>query len=123
MNRQSTGLVRGSGGWTVHTDHGEPMTADHVVVALGIGAVSLAIVVTWPKSYAMPAGPLTLLQKLKRAVAHLPPPVRRRKVVALLLGLSLLLSALCVLYVARRLRRSAPASPATAGPRPAAVPR
>jgi D-amino-acid dehydrogenase len=35
MNRQSTGLVRGNGGWTVHTDHGEPMTAEHVVVALG----------------------------------------------------------------------------------------
>ncbi len=40
--------------------------------ALAVGAVSLVIVVTWPKSYAMPAGTLSLAQKLRRAVAHLP---------------------------------------------------
>ena len=42
------------------------------LAALAIGAVSLVIVVTWPKSYAMPAGRLSPVQKLRRAVAHLP---------------------------------------------------
>ena len=35
VTRQAAGLERGDAGWTVHTDHGEPMTADHVVVATG----------------------------------------------------------------------------------------
>ncbi|MBL8308602.1 MAG: STAS domain-containing protein, partial [Rubrivivax sp.] len=42
------------------------------LAALAVGAVSLVIVVTWPKSYTMPAGTLSLAQKLRRAVAHLP---------------------------------------------------
>jgi SulP family sulfate permease len=40
--------------------------------ALAIGAASLATVVLWPKSYAMPAGPMGLPQRLHRVVAHLP---------------------------------------------------
>lgn len=40
--------------------------------ALALGLVSLAIVVLWPKSYAMPTTPQGLANKLRRAVAHLP---------------------------------------------------
>jgi SulP family sulfate permease len=40
--------------------------------ALAIGAASLAIVVLWPKSYTMPAGPMGLVQRLRRLAAHLP---------------------------------------------------
>lgn len=40
--------------------------------ALALGAGSLAVVVLWPKSYAMPAGPLGLLQHLRRLMAHVP---------------------------------------------------
>ena len=42
------------------------------LAALAIGAGSLATVVLWPKSYAMPAGPMGLLQKGRRLMAHLP---------------------------------------------------
>jgi SulP family sulfate permease len=40
--------------------------------ALAIGAASLATVVLWPKNYTMPAGPVGLVQKGRRLVAHLP---------------------------------------------------
>ena len=40
--------------------------------ALAIGAGSLALVVLWPKSYAMPGQPLGLLQRMRRLVAHAP---------------------------------------------------
>ncbi len=40
--------------------------------ALGIGLASLALVVFWPKTYAMPTAPATGWQKLKRAAAHVP---------------------------------------------------
>ena len=42
------------------------------LVALAIGAASLAMVVLWPKSYTMPTAPMGLLGKLRRAAAHLP---------------------------------------------------
>ncbi|EHR70364.1 sulfate permease-like transporter, MFS superfamily [Burkholderiales bacterium JOSHI_001] len=41
-------------------------------VAVALGAASLALVVLWPKSYAMPAAPLGLAGKIKRLAAHLP---------------------------------------------------
>ena len=41
-------------------------------VAVALGVASLGVVVLWPKSYAMPAAPLGLAGKLKRAAAHLP---------------------------------------------------
>ncbi|MFZ5550951.1 MAG: SulP family inorganic anion transporter [Pseudomonadota bacterium] len=40
--------------------------------ALAVGATSLAIVVSWPKTYAMPIAPTTPLQKLRRHIAQLP---------------------------------------------------
>ena len=40
--------------------------------ALAVGAASLAAVVLWPKSYAMPGQPLGTLQRLRRLVAHVP---------------------------------------------------
>jgi SulP family sulfate permease len=40
--------------------------------AVAIGAGSLAIVVLWPKSYAMPTAPLGALARLRRAAAHVP---------------------------------------------------
>ena len=40
--------------------------------ALAVGAGSLAVVVLWPKSYAMPGQPLGVLQRLRRLLAHLP---------------------------------------------------
>jgi sulfate permease, SulP family len=40
--------------------------------ALLIGLASLAIVVLWPKSYAMPTRPSGLLARLRRAAAHVP---------------------------------------------------
>jgi len=40
--------------------------------ALGLALVSLAIVVLWPKSYAMPTGPIGALRRLHRWSAHLP---------------------------------------------------
>jgi SulP family sulfate permease len=40
--------------------------------ALVVGAASLAIVVLWPKTYAMPVAPTTPLQKLRRHAAQLP---------------------------------------------------
>jgi SulP family sulfate permease len=40
--------------------------------ALALGAGSLAIVLLWPKSYAMPTAPMGALAKLRRAAAHLP---------------------------------------------------
>jgi len=42
------------------------------LAALGIGAASLAVVVLWPKSYAMPTAPQRLLGRLRRVVSHLP---------------------------------------------------
>ncbi len=42
------------------------------VPALVIGLGSLAVVVLWPKSYAMPDLPLSPLQRLRRLLAHLP---------------------------------------------------
>jgi SulP family sulfate permease len=42
------------------------------LAALAVGAGSLALVVLWPKSYAMPGQPLGALQRLRRLVAHLP---------------------------------------------------
>jgi SulP family sulfate permease len=40
--------------------------------ALGVGLASLAIVVLWPKSYAMPTAPVGLTGQLRRISAHLP---------------------------------------------------
>lgn len=40
--------------------------------ALAIGLLSLALVVFWPKSYAMPTAPSTRWQHLQRALAHVP---------------------------------------------------
>ncbi|NML14012.1 SulP family inorganic anion transporter [Azohydromonas caseinilytica] len=40
--------------------------------ALALGLGSLALVVLWPKSYAMPTAPLGLLQKLRRHAAQVP---------------------------------------------------
>ena len=40
--------------------------------ALALACASLAIVVLWPKSYAMPTGPIGALQHLRRWAAHLP---------------------------------------------------
>ena len=40
--------------------------------AFAIGMACLALVVLWPKSYAMPVGPTGLLQKLKRHAAQVP---------------------------------------------------
>jgi sulfate permease, SulP family len=40
--------------------------------ALAVGAASLAIVVLWPKTYAMPMAPVGALQKLRRHAAQLP---------------------------------------------------
>jgi sulfate permease, SulP family len=58
--------------------------------ALGIGLASLAIVVFWPKSYAMPTGPMGLLAKARRAMAHLPGTVVALVAATLLVkGLSL----------------------------------
>jgi len=52
------------------------MLASHLhtlnLPALAIGLASLAIVVFWPKSYAMPTGPMGLSDKARRAMAHLP---------------------------------------------------
>ncbi|HWH75275.1 MAG TPA: SulP family inorganic anion transporter [Methylibium sp.] len=41
-------------------------------VALAIGLASLALVVVWPKAYAMPVTPSTPAARLRRVVAHLP---------------------------------------------------
>jgi SulP family sulfate permease len=41
-------------------------------VALAIGLACLALVVLWPKSYAMPSAPLGLLDKARRLAAHVP---------------------------------------------------
>lgn len=52
------------------------MLASHAATlnpaAVAIGAGSLAIVVLWPKSYAMPTAPLGALARLRRAAAHMP---------------------------------------------------
>ncbi|MBI3369518.1 MAG: STAS domain-containing protein [Burkholderiales bacterium] len=40
--------------------------------ALGLGAACLAIVVLWPKSYAMPTRPMGLMPHVRRWAAHLP---------------------------------------------------
>ncbi|MBL8326275.1 MAG: STAS domain-containing protein [Rubrivivax sp.] len=40
--------------------------------AVAIAAASLAVVVLWPKSYAMPTGPIGALARLRRWAAHLP---------------------------------------------------
>jgi len=40
--------------------------------ALAVGAASLAIVVLWPKTYAMPMAPVGAMQKLRRHAAQLP---------------------------------------------------
>jgi SulP family sulfate permease len=40
--------------------------------ALALAAASLAIVVLWPKSYAMPTGPLGAIDHLRRWAAHVP---------------------------------------------------
>jgi SulP family sulfate permease len=40
--------------------------------ALALGAASLAVVVLWPKTYAMPDHPTGALQRIKRLVAHAP---------------------------------------------------
>jgi len=40
--------------------------------AVALAAVSLAIVVLWPKSYTMPTGPIGALKHLQRWAAHLP---------------------------------------------------
>ncbi len=42
------------------------------LAALGIGLLSLALVVFWPKTYAMPTAPATGWQKMRRAAAHVP---------------------------------------------------
>lgn len=41
-------------------------------VAVGIALASLAVVVGWPKSYAMPTAPVGALARLRRLVAHVP---------------------------------------------------
>ncbi len=52
------------------------MLATHVdtasLAALAIGLLSLAVVVFWPKTYAMPTAPATPWQKLRRTAAHVP---------------------------------------------------
>jgi SulP family sulfate permease len=58
--------------------------------ALALGAGSLAIVVLWPKSYAMPTGPTSALARLRRVVSHLPGTIVAlvaATLAALLLGL------------------------------------
>jgi SulP family sulfate permease len=58
--------------------------------ALALGAGSLAIVVLWPKSYAMPTGPTSPLARLRRVVSHLPGTIVAlvaATLAALLLGL------------------------------------
>jgi sulfate permease, SulP family len=40
--------------------------------AVTMGLACLALVVLWPKAYAMPLGPLTPAQKLRRMAAHVP---------------------------------------------------
>lgn len=40
--------------------------------AVGLGLACLAVVVAWPKSYAMPAAPLGLVARTRRAAAHVP---------------------------------------------------
>ncbi|MBL0088192.1 MAG: STAS domain-containing protein [Ideonella sp.] len=45
-------------------------TTNPVALAMGLGC--LAIVVLWPKSYAMPQGPIGLIAHLRRWAAHLP---------------------------------------------------
>ncbi len=40
--------------------------------ALALGAASLAVVVLWPKSYAMPTAPMGALARLRRFAAHVP---------------------------------------------------
>ncbi|MGM9490044.1 SulP family inorganic anion transporter [Ideonella sp. YS5] len=40
--------------------------------ALAVGGASLAIVVLWPKTYAMPMAPVGVMQKLRRHAAQLP---------------------------------------------------
>jgi SulP family sulfate permease len=42
------------------------------LAALGVGALSLAVVLLWPKSYAMPTAPQGALARLRRGVSHLP---------------------------------------------------
>jgi len=42
------------------------------LAALALGAGSLAVVVLWPKSYAMPTAPLGALARLRRGAAHVP---------------------------------------------------
>jgi sulfate permease, SulP family len=42
------------------------------LAALGVGLASLAVVVLWPKSYAMPTAPTGLTGQIKRISAHLP---------------------------------------------------
>ncbi len=42
------------------------------IAALGIGLLSLALVVFWPKTYAMPVAPIAGWQKARRALAHVP---------------------------------------------------
>jgi SulP family sulfate permease len=42
------------------------------LAALAMGLGSLALVVVWPKSYAMPTAPIGLLQKAKRLAAQVP---------------------------------------------------
>jgi SulP family sulfate permease len=46
--------------------------------ALAVGAASLAIVVLWPKTYAMPMAPTGVAQKLRRHAAQLPGTVVAR---------------------------------------------
>ncbi|MDZ5457656.1 SulP family inorganic anion transporter [Azohydromonas lata] len=45
-------------------------TLNPAALAMGLG--SLALVVVWPKSYAMPTAPIGLLQKLRRHAAQVP---------------------------------------------------
>ncbi|MBL8328086.1 MAG: STAS domain-containing protein [Rubrivivax sp.] len=42
------------------------------VTALIVGLACLAVVVLWPKSYTMPTAPSGMLQRIRRAAAHLP---------------------------------------------------
>jgi sulfate permease, SulP family len=41
-------------------------------VAVAVGLASLAVVVLWPKSYAMPTAPIGLVAKSRRLAAHVP---------------------------------------------------
>jgi len=41
-------------------------------LALAIGLCSLLVVMLWPKSYAMPTGPIGAIARLRRAAAHVP---------------------------------------------------